>query len=381
MTNNKAATFKRHIFLSSMRKFGMGKKSMEARIHKEICHLLEECQHNLAFDPSLNVFNSVFNVICSVTLGQRFRYSDQRFKDLTDALFKIFHLYLGVAFIFPGAASLMELVVGRKSFQSNAAFYKILEPIIDQHHETYNEDNPRDLIDVLLKMTDDLNKGNSSQNLGKKGMPFKYFYIYAMILDIFAAGAETVSSTLTWGLLYVLKHPNVQDKIQVELDSIVGRDRLPNMSDKPNLPYTEAAITEVLRMASTVPLSVPRWTANDTSLFGYLIPKNTMILPNLWNVLHEPSLWRNPEQFYPDRFLDSNGKFTRSNQYIPFGLGSRVCLGEQLAKMELFLIFAGVLQHFRLEVDAHSSPLPSLDDGFMHITLRPPKFKMRMVKR
>ncbi|XP_077989859.1 cytochrome P450 2U1-like [Glandiceps talaboti] len=386
-SNGETWKVKRRVFLTYLRTFGMGKASMERRILEESRYLLQalEDQKMFAFDPMETMTNTVYNVVCSITIGERFDYKDSRFKKCIaslDSLFKIGPIYLGMPFMFKGAGKIVDFLFGKYLFQYNQGVYDIVEPFIKEHEETYDPGNIRDFIDVFLKTTKEWENevSQTSPRIVKvQGLPYKYYHVFCLILDMFAAGTETTTSTLMWGWLFMLKYPDIQKKVQEELDRVVGQDRLPNMSDRTYLPYTEATITEVLRLASTVPLSVPRWTVNDTQVYGYDIPKDTMVLPNIWSALRDPELWERPEEFDPSRFIDSEGKFFRPDTYIPFGLGPRVCLGEQLAKMELFLVFTSVLQHYTLMSD-DEFPLPDMT-GSMHVTLQPPKYRMKTVKR
>ncbi|XP_077997231.1 cytochrome P450 2B4-like [Glandiceps talaboti] len=387
LSNGTKWKFKRRLFLSYLRTFGMGKASMERRILEESQYLLQafENHNGRALDPMEHMNNTIYNVICSIVVGERFEYEDPRFKQCMgglESMFKLAQIYTGLVFMFPGAGIFMDLLFGKANLRHNQSLYDVIEPFIKEHDDTFDPDNIRDFTDVFLKTTKDWEKeiSETSPPVNRvKGLPFHYYYVYSLILDMFAAGTETTNTTLMWGWLFMLKYPDIQKKVQEELDRVVGKDRPPNMSDRVNLPYTEATITEVLRLASTVPLSVPRWTVNDTQVYGYDIPKDTMIWPNIWSALRDPELWENPEQFNPERFIDSEGKFSRPDIYIPFGLGPRVCLGEQLAKMELFLVFSCVLQNFTLLVD-DEFPLPDMR-GTMHLTLQAPNYKMVTVKR
>ncbi|NXV83931.1 CP2U1 protein, partial [Atlantisia rogersi] len=110
--------------------------------------------------------------------------------------------------------------------------------------------------------------------------------------------------------------------------------------------FTEATIMEVQRMTAVVPLSIPRMASETAVLQGYIIPKGSVIVPNLWSVHRDPNIWEKPDEFQPSRFLDENGQLIKKDAFIPFGMGKRVCMGEQLAKMELFLIFVSLMQSF-----------------------------------
>ena len=136
-----------------------------------------------------------------------------------------------------------------------------------------------------------------------------------------------------------------------ELDQVIGPDRLPELKDKKNLPYLEAIIAETLRLSSLAPLALPHKATVDTTLQGYNIPKETTVLINLWSLHHDPTIWDDPHSFIPERFLDNDGKFVppKQDRFLPFAAGRRACLGEPLARVELFLILARLLHSFRLE--------------------------------
>uniref|UniRef100_A0A3Q2CSI2 Uncharacterized protein n=2 Tax=Cyprinodon TaxID=28741 RepID=A0A3Q2CSI2_CYPVA len=128
------------------------------------------------------------------------------------------------------------------------------------------------------------------------------------------------------------------------------------MSDRDNLPYTNAVIHEIQRMGNIIPLNVPRTANKDTVLDKYTIPKGTMVLAALNSVLHDESQWETPHSFNPQHFLDQDGKFRKRDAFLPFSTGKRVCLGEQLARMELFLFFTCLLQRFKLSYPAGEQP-------------------------
>ena len=113
--------------------------------------------------------------------------------------------------------------------------------------------------------------------------------------------------------------------------------------------YTDATITEIQRLANVVTVALHHNAMADTTLMGYTIPKNTIVLPILIAANMDPDYWNNPEKFDPDRFLDKVGNIIKNEAMIPFSVGPRTCLGEPLARMELFLVFANLLQKFRFE--------------------------------
>uniref|UniRef100_A0A4W4H4M5 Uncharacterized protein n=1 Tax=Electrophorus electricus TaxID=8005 RepID=A0A4W4H4M5_ELEEL len=107
----------------------------------------------------------------------------------------------------------------------------------------------------------------------QKTRPFPFFSLCYTILDLFGAGTEATSTTLLWSFIYMMKYPEIQGKVQAEIDRVIGPTRQPCMADRPNMPYTDAVIHEIQRMGNIVPLNVPRITHKDTTLGGYFIPE------------------------------------------------------------------------------------------------------------
>ena len=142
-----------------------------------------------------------------------------------------------------------------------------------------------------------------------------------VIDDLFAAGTETTSTTLSWGLIYMTLNPDIQHRVQAEIDAVLGKGDLPSMSHRTKMPYTEACIAEIQRLGDVVSLGVPHATTEDVTFRGFFIPSGTMILPNMNSVSMDPDLWKTPERFDPGRFLDGDGRFVKREQLIPFSIG------------------------------------------------------------
>lgn len=176
----------------------------------------------------------------------------------------------------------------------------------------------------------------------------------------------------------MMHYPEIQEKVQAEIDRVIGQSHQPTMADRPDLPYTDAVIHETQRMGNIVPLGFPKMASKDTTLAGYFIPKGTAVITILSSVLFDKNEWETPDIFNPEHFLDSEGQFRRRDAFLPFSAGKRVCIGEHLARMELFLMFTCLLQHFTFS--PVPGEMPSIE-GVMGFTHSPEEFRMLAVPR
>ncbi|CAO2604318.1 Cytochrome P450 1B1, partial [Lemmus lemmus] len=192
----------------------------------------------------------------------------------------------------------------------------------------------------------------------------------------------SLSLSLSLSPFFILKsrYPDVQARVQAELDQVVGRDRLPCMDDQPNLPYVMAFLYESMRFSSFLPVTIPHATTANTFVLGYYIPKNTVVFVNQWSVNHDPAKWPNPEDFDPARFLDKDGFINKelANSVMIFSVGKRRCIGEELSKMLLFL-FISILAH---QCDFKANQNEPSNMSFVYgLTIKPKSFKIHVSLR
>ncbi|XP_022355252.1 cytochrome P450 2C9-like isoform X2 [Enhydra lutris kenyoni] len=303
----------RRFSLMTLRTLGMGKSNLESRVQEEACHLVEALRKTkaLPYDPTFVLGCASCNVICSIIFQNRFDYTDQ---------------------------TLMGFL---KIFNEN--FEILSSPWIQE-----NDDNQ---------------------------LKFTFENLVNSISDLFGAGTETTSTTLRYSLLLLLKHPEVTAKVQEEIERVIGRCQSPCMQDRSRMPYMNAVLHEIQRYIDLIPNSLPHAVTRDIKFRNYVIPKGTNVLVSLTSVLHDEKEFPNPGVFDPAHFLDDNGNFKKSDYFMPFSAGKRICVGEGLARMELFLFLTTILQKFTLKslVDPKDIDTTPIASGFGHL---PPPYQL-----
>uniref|UniRef100_A0A667G7X4 Cytochrome P450 1A n=1 Tax=Lynx canadensis TaxID=61383 RepID=A0A667G7X4_LYNCA len=295
---------------------------LEDHVNKEAEYLIGKFQELMAkvghFDPYRYVVVSVANVICAMCFGRRYDHDDQELLSLVNlsnefgdgtASGNPVDFFPILRYLPNPALDLFKDV--------NEKFSIFMHKMVKEHYKTFEKGHIRDITDSLIEHCQDkrLDENANIQLSDEK--------IVNVVSDLFGAGFDTVTTAISWCLMYLVTSPNVQEKIQKELDTVIGRERQPRLSDRLQLPYMEAFILEMFRHTSFVPFTIPH-----------------------------RKLWGDPSEFRPERFLTPDGTINKalSEKVILFGLGKRKCIGETIARLEVFLFLAILLQQVEFSV-------------------------------
>ncbi|TSO67480.1 Cytochrome P450 1B1 [Bagarius yarrelli] len=341
----------RRVAQSTLRAFSSAnsetKKAFEQHIVAEAIDMVQNflrlSEEKCYFNPAHEFTVAAANVICALCFGKRYGHDDPEFRALLGRVYKFGETV--------GAGSLVDVMPWLQSFPNpvrsvyqnfktiNKEFFAYVKDKVIQHRDTYDPDVTRDMSDAIISVIEH----------GKNKMLTKDF-VEGTVTDLIGAGQDTVSTIMQWMLLL-----------------------LPSMEDKISLVHLDAFIYETMRYTSFVPVTIPHSTTTDVTIKGFHIPKDTVVFINQWSVNHDPQRWQDPHIFNPSRFLDENGALNKDliNSVMIFSTGKRRCIGDQIAKTEIFL-FLAILLH---QCTFTSNPSQTLTmDSLYGLVLKPVNF-------
>ncbi|XP_068135136.1 cytochrome P450 2K4-like [Hyperolius riggenbachi] len=331
----------RRFALSTLRDYGVGKRTIEEKIIEEAGCLVKKIQSHggkpFNNHPILNA--AVANIIVAILLSRRFEYDDplfQKLMNLTNENIKL--LGSPLVRLYNSFPFLLNLLPGshKKISKNNVQTERFVQENFTKQRQELDVNDQRNLVDTFL-----------AKQQERTPEAIQYFHddnLTALTVNLFGAGMETTSTTLRWALLLMAKYPDIQKKVQDEIETVIGRAQ-PSLEHRKQMPYTDAVIHEIMRFGDIAPTTLPHATSQDVTFRGYFIPKGTTVLGNLSSSLRDEAYWQKPYEFYPEHFLDAKGNFKKNEAFLPFSIGKRSCAGETLAKMELFLFFTVLLQN------------------------------------
>lgn len=369
----------RSVSLSILRTFGMGKNILAQKIQEEVDFYIQRLAELKGQPTDLKMLThvSVSNVICSIIVGRRFEHDDPYFVRFMKHLNNIAvngSRMPSLGFLPFLWFLLRNMHTAKQLFQSVREISEMFvmkhitktKKCIDKNKKPFN------FISAYLQ------EFKRKTDCGEPTL-MDDDNLIAIIGQLLATGTETTATTILWCILYVIHHPEVQERMYKEITAHVGTGSPPNIQDKLKLPYLNAVIQETQRLASLLPVATRRLVSIPFELKGYTFPVKSVIMPSLDSVLHDKAIWGDPDNFRPERFLDEEGNLLHPEEYIPFSIGKRACIGEAVAKMELFLFLSSMFQRFRF-VPADPDKLPSLE-AIVGVTALPKPFKVKVIER
>ena len=363
-----AWTEHRRFALSHLRQLGFGKRGMEGHMADEYRGLSRLLRASAGRQLTLHgLFDAaIINVIWQVIAGRRYELGDRRLARLQATIKEL--VSVGGVDVPVNICPPLRHILPRWSGFQLAADHRekvgtMFSDLVREHAASRQPGQPpRDYVDSFLEAAAQPGapeRGYTPENLSVIGM------------DLFSAGSDTTSHVLGWLLLELSRRPDVQRRLQQELDSVVGRQRLPRLSDQRRLPFCRAVLEEVLRLHTVVPQALPHCTSFGAApLSPYTVPRDTIVFSDTHAVHRDPAHWGDPDTFRPDRFLTDQGEFRGDERVLAFGVGRRHCPAETVARQELFLFAGGLVHQFSVELGPE--PLPPRTEKAGFVNMPPP---------
>ncbi|XP_054720108.1 cytochrome P450 2J2-like [Uloborus diversus] len=340
----------RRYTMRAMRDIGMGKGEFDKNLEDEVREFVSFVEQNAGrpYDPYDALSASVSNNITTLIFGKRLPMGDpgrQLMNEGVEAAAQSFKPG-GLANLAPSLLRFLAaigLTSHAKYRKQMLAFNQYLKKEIEKRRKHLNESGGEIFIDSFLKEIEK-NKGKPTTNFHEKNMIGN---AQALVIG----GSETTRTSLLWLLIALVEYPEVQKKVQEEIDSVIGREGKCHWQERAKLPYTYATVMEGQRWRSVTPLNVIHSAGGDFKIGDYDVPKGANIIANNWAIHMNPDNWKSPEKFIPERFLleDKSVTMQRPENYIPFSVGRRSCPGEFVALIEIFQYLQAIMQKFTVQ--------------------------------
>lgn len=315
---------------------------------EEVSHMIKQIGELAVLGQLVNlselsvIFTST--VICRIGFGKRFGKGFES-KELNKLSYDAQILFAGIFFsdYFPSLGWIDKILGKLKALEKNfQGFDSIYQEIVEEHlNPNRSKASDEDIVDILISLRDE----NSS--------PFEITqnHIKAMLMNVLIGGTDTVATVIVWTMTALMQNPDIREKVQAEIRQLVRKKGIVDEDDIQQLPYLKAVIKETLRFYPPAPLLVPRETIQECTIDGYQIQPNSVVYFNAWAIGRDPENWKSPDEFLPERFLDSNTDYKGQEfEFIPFGAGRRGCPGVSMGMATVELALANLLYSFDWEL-------------------------------
>ncbi|CAD5221423.1 unnamed protein product [Bursaphelenchus okinawaensis] len=347
----------RKFAVSVFRQFGFGTRQIEENILTQIQFMFGKINQGLSCgveEVALHIHTdlAVGSLISEIICGYKADCpaNEKRLLHIKEQTARVSststNLWSNLIFSYPWVLNIPFVAnAGREAASIYGEILDFMEEQVNLHlkQNDYTEDyEATDFVNAFLV------EKKRQENLGNDVSEYTVEQLKSMCFNLWVAGQETTSLTITWAIAFILRHPEVQEKIHEELDSVHGSEKMITIGDKPLLSYCNAVVFEAIRCANLLGQNLTRVANDDIEIEGYLIKKGTVVFPQVSVILQDEKAFPEPQKFNPSRFLDENENLKNTSEFIPFSLGRRMCIGESLAKMELFLIIANLFNQYKI---------------------------------
>ncbi|KAJ6646619.1 Cytochrome P450 2J4 [Pseudolycoriella hygida] len=372
----------------TLKQFGFGKFKMDQSFTNAANQLVDAIKSEMldSHDRTFAVKNSKFaihvlNVLWGIVGGYKFDLNDENLRrnmECVDEILKIIgneNPYTVFPFLktwFPNQVNYPEHLKIHDEVHGFTEF--LINDAIEKRGERLDTE-PTSFIELFLDKIDECH--------GDPGTIFTHQQLVIILEDLMLGSLETTAALLSWSILFMVLHTDKQNKIRQEiLKKMESRGEL-TATELKGLPYLKATILEVMRMGNIAPLPSPRSASKDLKFRDYVIPKNTILLYNLYPIYNEKSYWIDPEVFRPERFLNENGEIdqSRSERILGtvFGVGPRICFGENIGLDAFFTFFAAMITNFKFDVVPGKEP--RVDNPRAGMSIAPQEFPVKIRSR
>jgi cytochrome P450 len=360
--------------------FEDGSKNIETVLREEVEKVLQKMDE-FGTDPSeiqRLVQTYSLNVIIRIVYGDGFKGENENASYLIDAYHNIGMEVATMQVMvncFPFLHSLPGDILGLKKFELKRQKLESVTKHFIQNSLNNNESCNKSFVEMYNVELERCKSGDKDT-----GDSFSERRMIHSCSDLIGAGSDTTANAIVWILLHLVREPEVQEKMFQEMTQQLGEKTEPMLSDRKSLPYAQAVILEGLRISNSTPLALPHSVSENLYFKKYFFPKDCTVLVNLASVLKDPEFFKDPNIFKPERFLSKDGsRVIDVDGFVPFSVGPRSCLGESLARMQLFLVVSSIVRRFKLlpEIDGQ---LP-VAQGQLSTVYKPLPFLIRLLKR
>jgi len=343
-TEGKHWTVQREFLASHLKSLtsGKGYKGFEEVIMDEVSDLKMELgkRKNEPMAVSHKVHVAIMNILWNLACGRKLHAQQQEFQTVVECIDKVTQ-FMSMAAIFSFMPILTKILpesitnIERGRYYRNR-FHEISEKWIREHRQEYRGNRTGDLQDAYLEK---VNKGEDTYT--EQGLS-------AILRELFVIGSESESVMMRWAIRILSCNKEVQLKVQQELDKVCGPGVDVTWDKKDQLPYTMAVIKEIQRFADIAPTGLLHKTVCETTISGYSLPANTLVLANFSACHRNPKHFSDPDRFNPENFLEDGKLITDKEGFLPYGIGPRICPGAELADMQLFLMMSNLMTVYSL---------------------------------